>query len=297
MTCMTVGELLTYLKALPKETLFPIGLGSPFTINNISDQFIFRPKVNITAEEMAENVENLLGKTITSNTGALSVIQRSGCYAYFGLDEETPICPMNIVFLTILRAMEPATKEIKVSIAVPNSENELSTTFKVPGIWWDTLSRRHKNTLAFEYLTNQVLGGFTVSVSANPDANIKVEENTTETVDAETQTGETEENVEKEEVKEETENPVDTTDHSKEESESSDPVTEETKEEVADTDSTPVVEGEKTEDIHTKPTETNGVLTGAGEVSPEGEHDTVDGSGAPSSPPAAESEEEVSKEV
>lgn len=174
MNCMTVGELLTYLKALPKDTLFPIGLGVPFIINNVTDQLIYKPRLNVTAGIMADDIENSLGKIVRSNTGAQAIINRDGCEAYFGLDAETPLTPLNIIFLTILLGMEKSFLDISVTLNKPGTnDSTLTAKFKVPKTWWYSLSGKHRNVLALEYLTNDVLGGLTFTAA---EENIRIQE-------------------------------------------------------------------------------------------------------------------------
>lgn len=164
MFAMSIRELLTYLSSLPPETKFPIGFSGPFIINNVVDQIIFRPRLNTSAIEMQEELSELLGLELRSSTGGRSIIQADTCYAYFGIDEHSVITPMNLVFLTILRSMKEPDMAITVNYRHGDIIPEAKYTFKVPGIWWMTLSKRHQRMLALEYLSNKVLGGFKFSV-------------------------------------------------------------------------------------------------------------------------------------
>lgn len=171
MNAMTIRELITYLKSLPKDTRFPIGLGNAFIVNNVVDQIVFRPRLNQTADEMSERVENLLGLEVQSETGARSVVNQDHCFAYFGLDAHTVLTPLNIVVMTLLRSVSPVTRQVTVGF---NKDDPAApkVTFPVPSIWWDTLTKKHQAALALEYLTNDVLKGFnykegSVAVSEN----------------------------------------------------------------------------------------------------------------------------------
>lgn len=163
MKAMTIRELLTYLKALPKDTRFPVGLGSAFIINNVVDEIIFKPKLDVSAEEMAESIDGLLGLEVRSDTGARAVVQQDNCYAYFGLDSYSVLTPLNLVVLTLLRGMRKANKQIHVAFKKADIMPNTSFTFEVPDVWWENLTKRHQNVLALEYLTNQVLQGFNVT--------------------------------------------------------------------------------------------------------------------------------------
>lgn len=165
MHAMTIRELLTYLKSLPKGTVFPVGFGNPFIINNVTDEIVFRPKLNRKSEDMADEIENLLGAEIRSETGARSILHQDSCTAYFGLDSHSTVTPLNIVFLTFMRSMKEATREIIIEFRGTDGVfNPLDTSFLVPAIWWDTLSKRHQDALALEHLTNAVLGGLKFTV-------------------------------------------------------------------------------------------------------------------------------------
>ena len=163
MNAMTIRELLTYLKSIPEDTVFPVGLGKPFIISNITDQIVFSPVLFAKAGNMANSLDYLLGAELTSRTGARGIIQLDRCYAYFGLDDNSGSTPLNLLVLTILRAMSTDTIKIKAKF-VKEDTSEMSKAFVefvVPKIWWQTLSLKHRNTLALEYMTNQLFSGIT----------------------------------------------------------------------------------------------------------------------------------------
>ena len=163
MNAMTIRELLTYLKSIPEDTVFPVGLGKPFIISNITDQIVFSPVLFAKAGNMANSLDYLLGAELTSRTGARGIIQLDRCYAYFGLDDNSGTTPLNLLVLTMLRAMSTDTIKIKAKF-VKEDTNEMSKAsveFAVPKIWWQTLSLKHRNALALEYMTNQLFSGIT----------------------------------------------------------------------------------------------------------------------------------------
>lgn len=160
---MTIRELLTYLKSIPEDTVFPVGLGKPFIISNITDQIVFSPVLFAKAGNMANSLDYLLGAELTSRTGARGIIQLDRCYAYFGLDDNSGSTPLNLLVLTMLRAMSTDTIKIKAKF-VKEDTSEMSKAFvefTVPKIWWQTLSLKHRNALALEYMTNQLFSGIT----------------------------------------------------------------------------------------------------------------------------------------
>ena len=160
---MTIRELLTYLKSIPEDTVFPVGLGKPFIISNITDQIVFSPVLFAKAGNMANSLDYLLGAELTSRTGARGIIQLDRCYAYFGLDDNSGSTPLNLLVLTMLRAMSTDTIKIKAKFVKEGSSemSKASVTFAVPKIWWQTLSLKHRNALALEYMTNQLFSGIT----------------------------------------------------------------------------------------------------------------------------------------
>lgn len=160
---MTIRELLTYLKSIPEDTVFPVGLGKPFIISNITDQIVFSPVLFAKAGNMANSLDYLLGAELTSRTGARGIIQLDRCYAYFGLDDNSGSTPLNLLVLTMLRAMSTDTIKIKAKFVKEDSSemSKASVEFAVPKIWWQTLSLKHRNALALEYMTNQLLSGIT----------------------------------------------------------------------------------------------------------------------------------------
>ena len=181
MSTMNIRELLTYLKLLPGVTHFPIGFGLPFIINNVVDQIIFRPMLDMTAEKMAEAIENLVGCEVKSETGAVAVINMENSHVYFGLDATTAVTPINIVFLTILRSMRKADREVTVSYTRTALMPESKTSFMVPDIWWSTLTKKHQRLLALEYLSNRVLNGFNIKVeepneNRDPEAELQIQD-------------------------------------------------------------------------------------------------------------------------
>ena len=163
MNAMTIRELLTYLKSIPEDTVFPVGLGKPFIISNITDQIVFSPVLFAKAGNMANSLDYLLGAELTSRTGARGIIQLDRCYAYFGLDDNSGTTPLNLLVLTMLRAMSTETINIKAKFVKEGSSemSKASVTFAVPKVWWNTLSLKHRNALALEYMTNQLLSGIT----------------------------------------------------------------------------------------------------------------------------------------
>ena len=112
---------------------------------------------------MANSLDYLLGAELTSRTGARGIIQLDRCYAYFGLDDNSGSTPLNLLVLTMLRAMSTDTIKIKAKFAKEDSSemSKASVEFAVPKIWWQTLSLKHRNALALEYMTNQLLSGIT----------------------------------------------------------------------------------------------------------------------------------------
>lgn len=160
---MTIRELLTYLKSIPEDTVFPVGLGKPFIISNITDQIVFSPVLFAKAGNMANSLDYLLGAELTSRTGARGIIQLDRCYAYFGLDDNSGTTPLNLLVLTMLRAMSTETINIKAKFVKEGSSemSKASVTFAVPKVWWNTLSLKHRNALALEHMTNQLLSGVT----------------------------------------------------------------------------------------------------------------------------------------
>lgn len=160
---MTIRELLTYLKSIPEDTVFPVGLGKPFIISNITDQIVFSPVLFAKAGNMANSLDYLLGAELTSRTGARGIIQLDRCYAYFGLDDNSGSTPLNLLVLTMLRAMSTDTIKIKAKFVKEDSSemSKVSVEFAVPKIWWQTLSLKHRNALALEYMTNQLFSGIT----------------------------------------------------------------------------------------------------------------------------------------
>ena len=163
MNAMTIRELLTYLKSIPEDTVFPVGLGKPFIISNITDQIVFSPVLFAKAANMANSLDYLLGAELTSRTGARGIIQLDRCYAYFGLDDNSGSTPLNLLVLTMLRAMSTDTIKIKAKFAKEDTSemSKASVEFTVPKIWWQTLSLKHRNALALEYMTNQLFSGIT----------------------------------------------------------------------------------------------------------------------------------------
>lgn len=163
MNAMTIRELLTYLKSIPEDTVFPVGLGKPFIISNITDQIVFSPVLFAKAGNMANSLDYLLGAELTSRTGARGIIQLDRCYAYFGLDDNSGTTPLNLLVLTMLRAMSTETINIKAKFVKEDSSemSKASVEFAVPKIWWQTLSLKHRNALALEYMTNQLFSGIT----------------------------------------------------------------------------------------------------------------------------------------
>lgn len=163
MNAMTIRELLTYLKSIPEDTVFPVGLGKPFIISNITDQIVFSPVLFAKAGNMANSLDYLLGAELTSRTGARGIIQLDRCYAYFGLDDNSGSTPLNLLVLTMLRAMSTDTIKIKAKFVKEDSSemSKVSVEFAVPKIWWQTLSLKHRNALALEYMTNQLFSGIT----------------------------------------------------------------------------------------------------------------------------------------
>lgn len=163
MNAMTIRELLTYLKSIPEDTVFPVGLGKPFIISNITDQIVFSPVLFAKAGNMANSLDYLLGAELTSRTGARGIIQLDRCYAYFGLDDNSGSTPLNLLVLTMLRAMSTDTIKIKAKFVKEDSSemSKASVEFAVPKIWWQTLSLKHRNALALEYMTNQLFSGIT----------------------------------------------------------------------------------------------------------------------------------------
>lgn len=163
MNAMTIRELLTYLKSIPEDTVFPVGLGKPFIISNITDQIVFSPVLFAKAGNMANSLDYLLGAELTSRTGARGIIQLDRCYAYFGLDDNSGTTPLNLLVLTMLRAMSTDTIKIKAKFVKEDSSemSKASVEFAVPKIWWQTLSLKHRNALALEYMTNQLFSGIT----------------------------------------------------------------------------------------------------------------------------------------
>lgn len=160
---MTIRELLTYLKSIPEDTVFPVGLGKPFIISNITDQIVFSPVLFAKAGNMANSLDYLLGAELTSRTGARGIIQLDRCYAYFGLDDNSGTTPLNLLVLTMLRAMSTDTIKIKAKFVKEDTSemSKASVEFAVPKIWWQTLSLKHRNALALEYMTNQLFSGIT----------------------------------------------------------------------------------------------------------------------------------------
>lgn len=160
---MTIRELLTYLKSIPEDTVFPVGLGKPFIISNITDQIVFSPVLFAKASNMANSLDYLLGAELTSRTGARGIIQLDRCYAYFGLDDNSGSTPLNLLVLTMLRAMSTDTIKIKAKFVKEDTSemSKASVEFAVPKIWWQTLSLKHRNALALEYMTNQLFSGIT----------------------------------------------------------------------------------------------------------------------------------------
>lgn len=160
---MTIRELLTYLKSIPEDTVFPVGLGKPFIISNITDQIVFSPVLFAKAGNMANSLDYLLGAELTSRTGARGIIQLDRCYAYFGLDDNSGTTQLNLLVLTMLRAMSTETINIKAKFVKEDSSemSKASVEFAVPKIWWQTLSLKHRNALALEYMTNQLFSGIT----------------------------------------------------------------------------------------------------------------------------------------
>lgn len=160
---MTIRELLTYLKSIPEDTVFPVGLGKPFIISNITDQIVFSPVLFAKAGNMANSLDYLLGAELTSRTGARGIIQLDRCYAYFGLDDNSGSTPLNLLVLTMLRAMSTDTIKIKAKFVKEDTSevSKASVEFAVPKIWWQTLSLKHRNALALEYMTNQLFSGIT----------------------------------------------------------------------------------------------------------------------------------------
>lgn len=160
---MTIRELLTYLKSIPEDTVFPVGLGKPFIISNVTDQIVFSPVLFAKAGNMANSLDYLLGAELTSRTGARGIIQLDRCYAYFGLDDNSGTTPLNLLVLTMLRAMSTDTIKIKAKFVKEGSSemSKASVEFAVPKIWWQTLSLKHRNALALEYMTNQLFSGIT----------------------------------------------------------------------------------------------------------------------------------------
>jgi len=163
MNAMTIRELLTYLKSIPEDTVFPVGLGKPFIISNITDQIVFSPVLFAKAGNMANSLDYLLGAELTSCTGARGIIQLDRCYAYFGLDDNSGSTPLNLLVLTMLRAMSTDTIKIKAKFVKEDTSemSKASVEFAVPKIWWRTLSLKHRNALALEYMTNQLFSGIT----------------------------------------------------------------------------------------------------------------------------------------
>lgn len=163
MNAMTIRELLTYLKSIPEDTVFPVGLGKPFIISNITDQIVFSPVLFAKAGNMANSLDYLLGAELTSRTGARGIIQLDRCYAYFGLDDNSGSTPLNLLVLTMLRAMSTDTIKIKAKFVKEDTSemSKASVEFAVPKIWWQTLSLKHRNALALEYMTNQLFSGIT----------------------------------------------------------------------------------------------------------------------------------------
>ena len=160
---MTIRELLTYLKSIPEDTVFSVGLGKPFIISNITDQIVFSPVLFAKAGNMANSLDYLLGAELTSRTGARGIIQLDRCYAYFGLDDNSGSTPLNLLVLTMLRAMSTDTIKIKAKFVKEDTSemSKASVEFAVPKIWWQTLSLKHRNALALEYMTNQLFSGIT----------------------------------------------------------------------------------------------------------------------------------------
>nr|DAX47576.1 MAG TPA: hypothetical protein [Caudoviricetes sp.] len=160
---MTIRELLTYLKSIPEDTVFPVGLGKPFIISNITDQIVFSPVLFAKAGNMSNSLDYLLGAELTSRTGARGIIQLDRCYAYFGLDDNSGSTPLNLLVLTMLRAMSTDTIKIKAKFVKEDTSemSKASVEFAVPKIWWQTLSLKHRNALALEYMTNQLFSGIT----------------------------------------------------------------------------------------------------------------------------------------
>jgi len=171
---MTIRELLTYLKSIPEDTVFPVGLGKPFIISNITDQIVFSPVLFAKAGNMANSLDYLLGAELTSCTGARGIIQLDRCYAYFGLDDNSGSTPLNLLVLTMLRAMSTDTIKIKAKFVKEDTSemSKASVEFAVPKIWWQTLSLKHRNALALEYMTNQLFSGITYL----PEVKVELEE-------------------------------------------------------------------------------------------------------------------------
>lgn len=174
MNAMTIRELLTYLKSIPEDTVFPVGLGKPFIISNITDQIVFSPVLFAKAGNMANSLDYLLGAELTSRTGACGIIQLDRCYAYFGLDDNSGTTPLNLLVLTMLRAMSTDTIKIKAKFVKEDTSemSKASVEFAVPKIWWQTLSLKHRNALALEYMTNQLFSGITYL----PEVKVELEE-------------------------------------------------------------------------------------------------------------------------
>jgi len=59
--------------------------------------------------------------------------------------------------------MSTDTIKIKAKFVKEDSSemSKASVEFAVPKIWWQTLSLKHRNTLALEYMTNQLFSGIT----------------------------------------------------------------------------------------------------------------------------------------
>lgn len=165
MVAMTIRELMTYMAALPAETYFPVGIGTPFIVGNNTDQVIFRPRIGQTAEQMYQTLDAILGTELSTTTGGRAVISADHCYAYLGFDPESTKTALNLIVLTFMRAMERATKTIRVGLANNTSLPHAGGSFTVPAIWWNSLSKRHQTQMAAEYITARALSGMSFTAT------------------------------------------------------------------------------------------------------------------------------------
>lgn len=153
MNAMSLRELMTYLQSLPKDTYFPIGLGTPFLVNNMTEKLVFSPALSTTAEKMVTYINKLIGLEVRSSTGARSIINLDSSFTYFGLDDRTVLTPLNIVFLTVLRAM--MREDMKVIAELGDGRDDV--VVNVPSIWWNTLTKQHQKDLITFYIGQRVL--------------------------------------------------------------------------------------------------------------------------------------------